>query len=171
MIHLTIFLVILQLGNPWEIPRLGISYPIKFFGEVVEDSDGKKQWVHGEDIRAVAYDLPIPGYKTTNTINLRLWSTTVPAEKFDLRAFNSGNHEEASRAHANAAKVRQKSVESGLVVYLFELLSIENGQVFISLSCFLAICFLTPSRFSICVCRFAIFFILVTTPRRGKFYD
>lgn len=95
----------LELGNPWEIPRLDISYPIKFFGEIVEGSDGKKQWVHGEDIKAVAYDVPIPGYKTKNTINLRLWSTTVPAEKFDLGAFNSGNHEEASRAHVNAAKI------------------------------------------------------------------
>eukprot|EP00250_Pteridium_aquilinum_P035837 c9988_g1_i1 orf=162-3116(-) len=95
----------LELGNPWEIPRLDISYPIKFFGEVVEDSDGKKQWVHGEEIKAVAYDVPIPGYKTKNTINLRLWSTTVPAESFDLSAFNSGNHEEASRAHINAANI------------------------------------------------------------------
>lgn len=95
----------LELGNPWEIPRLNISYPIKFFGEVVEDSDGKKQWINGEDIKAVAYDLPIPGYKTKNTINLRLWSTSVSAEKFDLKAFNSGKHDEASSSHANAAKI------------------------------------------------------------------
>ncbi|KAI5079631.1 hypothetical protein GOP47_0005110 [Adiantum capillus-veneris] len=95
----------LEIGNPWEIPRLDISYPIKFFGEVIEDSDGKKQWVNGENVQAVAYDLPIPGYKTKNTINLRLWSTSVPAEIFNLSAFNSGNHDEANKAHANASKI------------------------------------------------------------------
>ncbi|KAH7425846.1 hypothetical protein KP509_11G073600 [Ceratopteris richardii] len=95
----------LESGNPWEIPRLDISYPIKFFGEVVEGSDGRKQWVNGENIRAIAYDLPIPGYKTKNTINLRLWSTSVPAESFNLSAFNAGHHDEANQAHANAAKI------------------------------------------------------------------
>lgn len=95
----------LEIGNPWEIPRLDISYPIKFFGEVVEDSDGKKKWVNGENVRAVAYDLPIPGYKTKNTINLRLWSTSVPAESFNLSAFNSGSHDVANKAHADAAKI------------------------------------------------------------------
>ncbi|MCO5570817.1 hypothetical protein L7F22_024545 [Adiantum nelumboides] len=95
----------LENGNPWEIPRLDISYPIKFFGEVIEDSDGKKHWVNGEEVRAVAYDIPIPGYKTKNTITLRLWSTSVPAESFNLSAFNSGNHDVANKAHANAAMI------------------------------------------------------------------
>jgi starch phosphorylase len=49
--------------------------------------------------------VPIPGYKTKNTINLRLWSTVVPPEKFNLAAFNAGKHDEADKAHANAAKV------------------------------------------------------------------
>eukprot|EP00249_Psilotum_nudum_P020776 c27841_g1_i1 orf=467-3457(-) len=95
----------LEVGNPWEISRHDISYPIKFFGEVVETCDGRKEWVGGEDVIALAYDIPIPGYKTKNTINLRLWSTTAPAEDFDLQAFNAGDHDKAAQANANAAKI------------------------------------------------------------------
>ncbi|KAJ7569351.1 hypothetical protein O6H91_01G074400 [Diphasiastrum complanatum] len=95
----------LELGNPWEIPRHDVSYPVQFFGEVYEGEDGKKQWVGGEVIHAVAYDVPIPGYKTRNTISLRLWSTTVPAQDFDLASFNAGKHAEAAKAQASAEKI------------------------------------------------------------------
>jgi len=53
----------LQTGYPWELPRYDINYPIRFFGEVTEGPGGKKEWVGGDVLRAVAYDLPIPGYK------------------------------------------------------------------------------------------------------------
>ncbi|KAK1267833.1 hypothetical protein QJS04_geneDACA005184 [Acorus gramineus] len=95
----------LEMGNPWEIVRHDISYPVKFYGKVVLGSDGKKHWIGGENIMAVAYDVPIPGYKTKSTINLRLWSTKVPAQDFDLRAFNSGDHAKAYEAQANAEKI------------------------------------------------------------------
>ena len=78
---------------------------MKFYGKVVVGSDGKKHWTGGENIKAVAYDVPIPGYKTKTTINLRLWSTKVPSDYFDLLSFNSGNHAKANEAHANAEKV------------------------------------------------------------------
>lgn len=94
-----------QLSNPWEIVRNDVSYPIKFYGKVVFGSDGKKRWIGGEDIVAVAYDVPIPGYKTKTTINLRLWSTKAPSEDFDLSSYNSGKHTEAAEALFNAEKV------------------------------------------------------------------
>lgn len=93
------------MGNPWEIVRNDISYPVKFYGEVVESPDGRKEWVGGEDITAVAYDVPIPGYRTKTTINLRLWSTKVAAEVFDLHAFNDGDHPKAYEAMKRAEKV------------------------------------------------------------------
>lgn len=93
------------MGNPWEIVRNDISYPVKFYGEVIEGPEGKKEWVGGEDIVAVAYDVPIPGYKTKTTINLRLWSTKVAAEVFDLAAFNAGDHPKAYEAMKRAEKV------------------------------------------------------------------
>ncbi|XP_031490218.1 alpha-1,4 glucan phosphorylase L isozyme, chloroplastic/amyloplastic-like [Nymphaea colorata] len=95
----------LEMGNPWEIVRHDVSYPIKFYGKVTEGLDGKKHWVGGEDIAAVAYDVPIPGYKTKTTINLRLWSTKVPVQDFDLRAFNAGQHTKATEAQINAEKI------------------------------------------------------------------
>lgn len=95
----------LELGNPWEIVRNDISYPVKFYGEVITRPDGSKEWIGGEDIQAVAYDVPIPGYKTKTTINLRLWSTKVPSEGFNLKAFNAGEHAKAYEALKNAEKI------------------------------------------------------------------
>ncbi|KAL3526578.1 hypothetical protein ACH5RR_011234 [Cinchona calisaya] len=95
----------LEMGNPWEIVRNDVSYPVKFYGKVVTGSDGKQRWIGGEDIEAVAYDVPIPGYRTKTTINLRLWSTKVPSEDLDLHAFNSGEHSKACEAQSNAEKI------------------------------------------------------------------
>lgn len=93
------------MGSPWEIARNDVSYPVKFHGEVISEPDGSKNWVGGENVIAVAYDVPIPGYKTETTINLRLWSTKVAPEEFDLRAFNAGDHARAYAAIKNAEKV------------------------------------------------------------------
>lgn len=95
----------LEMGNPWEIVRNDVSYPIKFYGKVVTGSDGKRRWIGGEDIKAVASDVPIPGYKTKTTISLRLWSTKVPSVDFDLDAFNAGDHAKACESQANAEKI------------------------------------------------------------------
>ncbi|XP_060187423.1 alpha-1,4 glucan phosphorylase L-1 isozyme, chloroplastic/amyloplastic [Lycium barbarum] len=95
----------LEIGSPWEIVRNDVSYPIKFYGNVTTGSDGKRYWSGGEDIKAVAYDVPIPGYKTKTTINLRLWSTQVPSADFDLSAFNAGEHTKACEVQVNAEKI------------------------------------------------------------------
>jgi glucan phosphorylase len=42
-------------------------------------------------VTAVAYDNPIPGFKTRNCINLRLWAAK-PSREFDLEAFNTGDY-------------------------------------------------------------------------------
>ncbi|KAK6928120.1 Glycosyl transferase, family 35 [Dillenia turbinata] len=95
----------LEMGNPWEIVRNDVSYSVKFYGKVLTGSDGKRHWIGGGDINVVAYDVPIPGYKTKTTINLRLWSTKVPSGDFDLSAFNAGEHTRACEAQANAEKI------------------------------------------------------------------
>ncbi|XP_038892882.1 alpha-1,4 glucan phosphorylase L-2 isozyme, chloroplastic/amyloplastic-like isoform X2 [Benincasa hispida] len=95
----------LEMGNPWEIARHDISYPVKFYGEVISGADGSKQWVGGENITAVAYDVPIPGYKTKTTVNLRLWSTKVAPEQFNLSSFNVGDHANAYAAIKKAEKI------------------------------------------------------------------
>ncbi|KAJ9707804.1 hypothetical protein PVL29_000057 [Vitis rotundifolia] len=95
----------LEMANPWEIVRNDVSYPVKFYGKVIEGPDGKKEWIGGEEITAVAYDVPIPGYKTKTTINLRLWSTKLASEAFDLQAFNTGDHAKAYKAQKDAEKI------------------------------------------------------------------
>ncbi|GKA76039.1 ATPase 8-like protein isoform X2 [Tanacetum coccineum] len=94
-----------SMGNPCEIPRNDVSYSVKYYGEFVMGPDGQKELVGGENIMAVAYDVPTPGYKTKTTINLRLWSTTVAPEYFDLDAFNSKDHPKAYEALKRVEKI------------------------------------------------------------------
>ena len=57
----------LNFGNPWEIERPPIAYPIKFYGNVeILESEGRQAfiWNSGEEVTAVAYDTPIPGWNT-----------------------------------------------------------------------------------------------------------
>lgn len=85
--------------NPWEFPRHDITIDIQFFGHVVkyEDDDGKMKssWQGGEMVQAVAYDVPIPGYGTKTTNNLRLWSSKAASGEFDFQKFNAGEYESA----------------------------------------------------------------------------
>jgi starch phosphorylase len=80
-------------GNPWEIERLDVTYPVKFYGRVhkwLENGVEKSSWEDTDQVVAVAYDVPIPGYKTYNTLNIRLWSAK-PSKEFDLGHFNRGD--------------------------------------------------------------------------------
>ena len=80
--------------NPWEIERKDIVYNIGFYGKVrkwQENGEEKSAWEPGEIVRACAYDTPIPGYNTWNTINLRLWSSK-PTNQFDFDSFNQGDY-------------------------------------------------------------------------------
>jgi glucan phosphorylase len=50
-------------------------------------------WHACVQVWAVAYDNPIPGYKTTTTSNLRLWDAEA-IQEFDLGAFNAGDYDQ-----------------------------------------------------------------------------
>ena len=54
------------------------------YGKVVRDSPKsvKARWEGGETVLATAYDMPITGYNTFNTNNLRLWRSR-PYDEFD----------------------------------------------------------------------------------------
>ncbi len=85
----------LRYGNPWEFPRPEVLYPIKFFGHVAEyvDESGHlcHQWMDTEEIMAMAYDTPVPGYGNHVVNNMRLWSAKATRD-FNLRYFNEGNY-------------------------------------------------------------------------------
>ncbi|KAJ5391733.1 hypothetical protein N7509_007223 [Penicillium cosmopolitanum] len=86
-------------NNPWEFPRHDITVDIQFYGHVKkkQDENGKlvASWVEGEVVQAVAYDVPIPGYGTKTTNNLRLWSSKASSGEFDFQKFNAGDYESA----------------------------------------------------------------------------
>ena len=69
----------------------------QFYGHVrkYQDEDGKNitNWEGGDIVRAVAYDVPIPGYSTATNNNLRLWSSKAASGEFDFQKFNSGDYE------------------------------------------------------------------------------
>ena len=85
----------LRYGSPWEFPRPEVLYQVKFHGRVVDylDEHGKKnyQWVDSDDVMAMAYDYPIPGYDTGTVNNMRLWAAKSSRD-FDLKYFNEGNY-------------------------------------------------------------------------------
>ncbi|MFO7660876.1 MAG: glycogen/starch/alpha-glucan phosphorylase [Candidatus Cloacimonadaceae bacterium] len=88
----------LKKGCPWEIHRPDITYRVRFGGKVIteEQKDGryKYRWVDTDDVMAVAWDIPIPGFKTNTVNNLRLWQATA-TDEFDFDYFNSGDYVKA----------------------------------------------------------------------------
>ncbi|XP_039132132.1 alpha-glucan phosphorylase, H isozyme [Dioscorea cayenensis subsp. rotundata] len=95
----------LEKFSPWEIVRHDVTFPVIFFGHVEVSPDGSRQWVGGEVLQALAYDVPIPGYKTKNTISLRLWEAKATADDFNLFQFNDGQYESAAQLHSKAQQI------------------------------------------------------------------
>jgi starch phosphorylase len=85
----------LAFEHPWEKSRPEYRYRVKFGGHVVQRTNrsGKLvfDWVGTEDVLAVAYDMPIPGYGNKTVNNLRLWSAKA-TEEFELDFFNKGDY-------------------------------------------------------------------------------
>ncbi|MDO8926071.1 MAG: glycogen/starch/alpha-glucan phosphorylase [Sideroxyarcus sp.] len=88
----------LRYGNPWEFPRPELLYPVKFYGHVVEykHEDGfvRHHWVDTDDVMAMAYDTPVPGYGGLTVNNMRLWAAKSSRD-FELRYFNEGDYIQA----------------------------------------------------------------------------
>ena len=85
-------------GNPWDILRRSLVYRVKFYGkiETKQNSDGtfSFEWVDTQDVLAVAYDVPVPGYGNSTVNNLRLWQAKACSD-FEFSDFNRGNYVEA----------------------------------------------------------------------------
>jgi glycogen phosphorylase len=56
-------------------------------------------------VKAVAYDVPIPGFDTTATNNLRLWSSKAASGEFDFQKFNSGEYERLATTKPESKEV------------------------------------------------------------------
>ncbi|HEY7166708.1 MAG TPA: glycogen/starch/alpha-glucan phosphorylase [Candidatus Binatia bacterium] len=85
----------LRFGNPWEIVRTEIAFEVRFGGstEHRRDEHGRYRvrWVPARVVKGVAYDTPVPGYRTATTNLLRLWKAEA-VESFDFDAFNVGDY-------------------------------------------------------------------------------
>ncbi|HMF89235.1 MAG TPA: glycogen/starch/alpha-glucan phosphorylase [Candidatus Angelobacter sp.] len=98
----------LRYGNPWEIPRPNDFLRVKFYGHVHEYTNDQGRftvaWVNTEDVLALPYDTPIPGYKNGTANTLRLWSAKA-TDEFDLSFFNQGDYEGAVEAKSRSENI------------------------------------------------------------------
>ena len=112
----------LREGHPWEISAPEHTRRIKFFGhvEIYQDKKGRKhhQWLGTQDVLAVPYDVPIPGYKNNVVNTLRLWKAEA-TDEFDLDEFNAGSYTEA---------VALKNLAEQITMVLYPNDASENGK-------------------------------------------
>ncbi|HSP15158.1 MAG TPA: glycogen/starch/alpha-glucan phosphorylase [Thermoanaerobaculia bacterium] len=103
----------LRYGNPWEVPRPDVLFPVKFYGHVEFYKDEKGQeryrWTEAEEVYAMAYDMPVPGYRNDTVNTLRLWAAKSSRE-FDLAQFNTG-------AYVAAVEDKDRSETISKVLY------------------------------------------------------
>ena len=94
--------------NCWEIKRPEYRQRVKFGGrsESYHDASGRlrMRWVDTQNVYAVPYDLPIPGYRNGTVNTLRLWKA-VATEEFDLGEFNSGDYTGSVAGKNDAEKI------------------------------------------------------------------
>jgi starch phosphorylase len=86
----------LRNGNPWELERPEIRYPVGFGGSVVTDGPGRR-WLPGERLFADAFDFIVPGHATDRVAVLRQWQAS-PTRPIDFAAFSRGDFAGAGSA-------------------------------------------------------------------------
>ena len=94
----------LRYGNPWEFARPELLYPVHFHGRVEVHSGGKTEWVDTDEIMAMAYDYPIPGYCNEVVNTLRLWAAKSTRD-FNFEYFNSGDYIKAVEDKNNSENI------------------------------------------------------------------
>jgi starch phosphorylase len=112
----------LRNGNPWEIERPEFTTRVKFGGqtELHHDAHGaiRAYWKYTNDVMAVPYDVPIPGYHNGTVNTLRLWKAAA-TEEFDLSEFNAGSYADA---------VAAKNAAEHITMVLYPNDASENGK-------------------------------------------
>ncbi|MBK1699478.1 glycogen/starch/alpha-glucan phosphorylase [Thiococcus pfennigii] len=94
-------------GNPWELPRPKLRFPVRFGGHTEtyhDDGRLRVRWVPDLVVEGRAYDTPILGHGVSNANLLRLWSAHAP-ESFDFQAFNTGDYYGAVHAKVEAETI------------------------------------------------------------------
>jgi starch phosphorylase len=95
-------------GNPWETPRIDSMQTVQFYGRTHHQVDhtGKLrvEWVDTDNVQAVPYETPIPGYRTDTVNLLTLWSARATNE-FNLAYFNHGDYMRAVEQKAGSETI------------------------------------------------------------------
>lgn len=109
-------------GNPWELERSEDARRVRFYGrsELYYDAEGVHhcRWVDTQDVLAVPFDMPIPGFRNQTVNTLRLWKATA-TNAFDLSEFNAGGYSEA---------VAAKNMAEQITMVLYPNDASENGK-------------------------------------------
>jgi len=112
----------LREGFPWEIERIEYAQTVHFGGRsaVYTDPSGhtRHQWVDTNDVLAIPFDIPIPGYQNDIVNTLRLWSASA-TDEFDLNQFNAGSYADA---------VASQNEAENITMVLYPNAETENGQ-------------------------------------------
>lgn len=112
----------LSFGNPWEVVRPEHTRRVPFGGhtEFYRDHKGaqRARWADTQDVLAVPYDVPIPGYRNGTVNTLRLWKA-APTDEFDFAEFNEGDYAEA---------VASKNFAENISLVLYPNDKSENGK-------------------------------------------
>jgi len=112
----------LREGFPWEIERIEYAQTIKFGGrsdvQIDEQGQSRHVWVDTNDVLAIPYDIPVPGFENDVVNTLRLWSAAA-RDEFDLDEFNAGSY---------ADSVASKNAAENITLVLYPNATTENGQ-------------------------------------------
>ena len=97
----------LRNGNPWELPRPKLRFPVKFGGHTEQYRDDGRlvvKWVPELVVNGMAYDTPILGFGVTTANLLRLWKSEA-CESFNFQSFNVGDYYGAVHAKVVAENI------------------------------------------------------------------
>ena len=95
----------LERGNPWEIVRPDVAHYVPFGGRTESWTDEagryRVRWVPSRQVKGVACDTPVAGYRVPTCNTLRLWKSEA-VESFDLQDFNVGDYYGAVQAKVDS---------------------------------------------------------------------
>ncbi|CAL1241096.1 glycogen/starch/alpha-glucan phosphorylase [Candidatus Methylocalor cossyra] len=107
----------LRNGHVWELERPELTVRVRFGGHTDPGSQHGR-WVDTQEVLAVPYDIPIPGYRNGTVNTLRLWKAAA-TDEFGLNEFNAGDYTEA---------VRSKNLAENITMVLYPNDASENGK-------------------------------------------
>ncbi len=85
----------LRFGDPWQIVRPQYQFQVEFYGRVhvFKDHEGREchALVDTQKVKALAFDIPIAGYRNNTVNGLRLWKAES-GDEFNLDDFNRGDY-------------------------------------------------------------------------------